>query len=202
MSNYHPYLGPKIMAIKDISTINNEETDIKDSLLKFLLSFNVFESEFFKEPKYFESNDNDKIPVWKRCKEIQSFYNENRINNASSTNLLNQLKEVKRHFKSIYIDENGNRTFRFNSLQENKEENKKGYSEQNMEYIERFLKAKYENEHAIENALSLSYKFRNNLFHGEKDIRYLDTYKEDFNVIRRFLISLMKYLNENGAEQF
>lgn len=210
MTVNHPFLGPKLLAIDEITTSNKKQTDtdnnkqneFKDTLLKFLLTFNVFESEFFEEPKYFESNDKDKKPVWKRCKDIQKTYNKIIRDNTYQSTLSNNLKKFQHHFRSVYIDEDGNRTFRFASLQENKEISKKGYSEQNMKYIETFLKSKYENEHAVENALSLCYKFRNNLFHGEKSILYLEKYNEDFNAITKFLISLMKYLAENNADKF
>lgn len=57
-------------------------------------------------------------------------------------------------------------------------------------------------KYAIKNALTLSYTFRNNLFHGQKDIRDLEVYEDDFEEITDFIVSLMKYLDEINADEF
>ena len=57
-------------------------------------------------------------------------------------------------------------------------------------------------KYAIQNALTLSYVFRNNLFHGKKDITDLKKYEKDFIVISDFIISLMEYFDETNANVF
>ena len=92
---------------------------------------------------------------------------------------------------------------RFNSLREN-EYNKNGFSNKEFNHLYDFLNEPItqNRKYGIKNSLFLAYKFRNNLFHGKKDIRYLEEYEDDFEVITDFLVSLMKYLYEIGAEDF
>ena len=191
----HPMLPLKLKIIKSTDKMDSE---VKNIILKFLFTFNVFESEFFKEPKWDESHDKpqkDYKEVWERINDMQNTCYENNFP-------IEQLNRFQSHFSSIYLDGKVH-TFRFESLRQT-EYNKNGFTDKQMKHIEDFLTIPLERNKrfAVKNALTLSYKFRNNLFHGKKDISELCEYKEDFEEITNFLISLMNYFNEINAEDF
>jgi len=195
MNKFHPYLEAEIYLLKKANELN---TDLKDIVLKFLFVFNVFESNFFEEPKYENSENGEKLKtksVSQRSYEIQELCKDKNYP-------LDFLKCFQTHFKSVYI-KNNEVTYRFESLRKS-EDNPNGYDDKNMRHIKTFLIKPLEDnkDYAIRNALSLSYRFRNNLFHGKKSLEFLQDYKNDFEVITTFLIKLMKYLNEIDADMF
>ena len=57
-----------------------------------------------------------------------------------------------------------------------------GFENYEMDYLYDFFSNPIDKnkEYAIKNGLLLCYKFRNNLFHGKKDIYALEKYNEDF----------------------
>ena len=57
MCKYHPELIKKLNLIKET---NRLDPKLKGSVLKFLFVFNVFESEFFKEPKWVDTKEDCK----------------------------------------------------------------------------------------------------------------------------------------------
>lgn len=191
----HPMLPLKLKIIKSTEKMDSE---IKNTVLKFLFSFNVFESEFFKEPKWDESQDKpqkDYKEVWERINDMQNICYENNFP-------IEKLKRFQSHFSSVYLDGKVH-TFRFESLRQS-EYNKNGFSDIQMNHIEDFLSKPLEKNKrfAVKNALVLSYKFRNNLFHGKKDIGELREYKEDFEEITEFLMALMNFFQEINADNF
>lgn len=195
MSEFHPYLTLKINVMKDANIFKPK---FKDVVLQFLFTFNIFESEFFMEPKWDNSKSGNKPEfksVRERVNEIQDLCNENNYT-------LDFLENFQSHFSSIYIEDK-KWTERFRSL-EKSNFNKNGYEGWEMDYLYNFLTESLSKnrKYAIKNALTLSYTFRNNLFHGQKDIRELEVYEDDFKVITEFLISLMKYLDEINANEF
>ena len=115
---------------------------------------------------------------------------------------IEKLQRFQSHFATIYLDGKVH-TYRFESLRLS-ENNKEGFSDVQMIHTENFLITPLERnkKFAIKEALILSYKFRNNLFHGKKDISQLSEYKEDFEEITIFLLALMNYFNEINAEKF
>ena len=195
MTYYHPSLTLKINTIK---CINRIKPKVKDVILQFLFTFNVFESEFFKEQKCDDSKSGEKTDfrlVRERVDEIQSLCNADNYP-------LDLLENFQSHFSSVYI-ENNSWTERFRSL-EKSESNKRGYDDKKMGYLYDFLTEPLakNKKYAIKNALTISYTVRNNLFHGQKDIHELEKYEDDFKEIVEFLISLMKYLNKINANEF
>ena len=195
MTENHPYLTLKINVMKDA---NRFMPKFKNVLLQFLLTFNIFESEFFEEPKWDDSKGGNKPEfksVRERINEIQNLCNENNYS-------FDLLESFQLHFSSIYIEEN-RWTERFRSL-EKSDCNKNGYEDWEMDYLYNFLTEPLSKnrKYAIKNALTLSYTFRNNLFHGQKDIRELEIYEDDFKEITGFLINLMQYLDEINASEF
>ena len=105
MQENHPYLTLKINVMKDA---NRFKPKFKDIVLQFLFAFNIFESEFFEEPKWFDTNDETKKTVRNRIDEIQNLCNENNYP-------LELLEKFQSHFLSIYIEDKVC-TERFNSL--------------------------------------------------------------------------------------
>lgn len=195
MEDFHPYLTLKINVMNDVNRFNPK---FKNVVLNFLFAFNIFESEFFKEPKWDDTKSGNKPEfksVRERIIEIQKICNDNNYS-------LDLLKKFQSHFSEVYI-ENNVCTDRFNSLRKSNF-NKNGYEDWEMNNLYDFLNNSLEKnkKYAIKNALTLSYTFRNNLFHGQKDIRELEMYEDDFVEISSFLISLMKYLNEINADEF
>lgn len=195
MSAFHPYLTLKLNVMKDVKKLNSE---LKDVILKFLFTFNIFESEFFEEPKSDDSESNKKSEykrVSQRENEIQNICNENNYP-------VSILEKFQSHFCEVYLD-NNEWSDRFRSLKYSNH-NKNGFNENDMEHIYDFLNCSLENNKrfAIKNALMISYKFRNNLFHGNKEIQDLKDFKDDFIEITNFLILLMEYLDKIEAKQF
>ena len=192
MNKYHPYLNEKIWKINNSNKLSCE---LKKSMLKFLFAFNVFESEFFEEPKYDESGKKEITPVRERIIKLQEFCKDFPMK---------YLESFQSYFSSIYIENNA-WTDRFKTLRKD-EYNKNGYDDEEMGYLYDFLTLPIDDaknkKFGVKRALLLSYKFRNNLFHGEKDIRNLEKYKEDFEEIASFLIKLMDYLNSVDANVF
>ena len=195
MSDLHPYLDLKIKLIKDTEKLDPK---LKTIVLKFLFTFNVFESEFFKEPKWFDSENNTK----REHKEVRERIDEMQTLCYETNFPVEKLSSFQSHFSSLYL-EGKVHTFRFESLRLS-ENNKNGFTQTQMDFIEKFLTTPLDKNKrfAVKNALTLSYKFRNNLFHGKKDIGQLCEYKEDFEEITNFLISLMIYFKEINAEDF
>lgn len=208
MSEFHPSINEKIYITENV---DNADDELKNVVIQFLFAFNVFESEFFKEPKWDDSKEVDKSEyktVRERSKEIQELCNTN--NFLQNLALMNSLKKFKTHFCNIYIKKNvynndytKNYTERFNSFKKD-DNNKNGFEEWDMKHLYFFLSnpLEKEKEYAIQNALMLSYKFRNNMFHGSKDITMLEQYKYDFKEISNFLISLIIYLRDTNAKDF
>ncbi len=195
MSTHHPYLTLKINVMKDAKRFS---PSFKNVVLNFLFTFNIFESEFFKEPKWDDSQSNTRPEfksVRERKNEIQEICNENNYP-------LYLLENFQSHFASVYIENNA-WTDRFKSLCKS-DFNKNGYEDWEMKNMYSFLNGPLERnkKYAIKNALTLSYTFRNNLFHGQKDIRDLEVYEDDFEEITDFIVSLMKYLDEINADEF
>lgn len=178
MSQNRPNLQIKIDTLNLVYKLNPK---LKDVVLRFLFVFNIFESEFFEEK-------NDKC-VSERIEDIENFCNEKHL-------LLDELKSFHSHFKTIYIDNKDGKE-RFDTLCEFLGNKKKEYLKY---FLEHTLDDKKNKEHSLKNALTLSYRFRNNLYHGTKDLTYLGDYKDDFEVITKFLKELMKHLDNNNAE--
>ena len=137
MSEFHPYLIQKI----NVMTSDSEKLDLKlkNNVLKFLLAFNIFESEFFREPKWDDQGDNNKSEykhVWQRINAIQDLCNANNYS-------LVLLKKFQEHFAEVYI-ENTAWTDRFRSLEKNSF-NKNGYDEEKMKHMYIFLTNPLEN---------------------------------------------------------
>ena len=197
MSDNHPDIISRIRLIRNT---NNLESEFKDIVLKFLFTFNLFESFFFEEPKWYDSKNGNapKITVKDRINAMQEHCN---LNNYNITSIKN-LKRFQLHFATVYKDTNG-WTERFNSLGISGT-NKTGLSKSKIIHLKNFLTQPLENnlKYAIQNALTLSYVFRNNLFHGKKDITDLKKYEKDFIVISDFIISLMEYFDETNANVF
>ena len=197
MSDNHPDIISRIRLIRNT---NNLESEFKDIVLKFLFTFNLFESFFFEEPKWYDSKSGNapKITVKDRINAMQEHCN---LNNYNITSIKN-LKRFQLHFSTVYKDTNG-WTERFNSLGIS-DTNRTGLSKSKIIHLKNFLTQPLENnlKYAIQNALILSYVFRNNLFHGKKDITDLKNYEKDFIVISDFIISLMEYFNETNANVF
>ena len=192
MNKFHPYLDAEIYLLRKTDELDQ---DLKNIVLKFLFVFNIFESNFFEEPKYENTENGKKIKtksVSQRSYEIQEFCEDKNYP-------LEFLKRFQSHFKKVYDE----KIERFESLRK-AEDNPNGYDDKNMRHIEDFLIQSLENnkKYALRNALSLSYRFRNNLFHGQKRLDFLQEYKNDFEAITNFLINLMKYLNEIDANVF
>lgn len=192
MNKFHPYLDAEIYLLKKSNELN---TDLKDIVLKFLFVFNIFESNFFEEPKYENTENGEKIKtksVSQRSYEIQELCKDKNYP-------LEFLKRFQSHFKKVYDE----KIERFESLRKS-EDNPNGYDDKNMRHIKTFLIKPLEDnkDYAIRNALSLSYRFRNNLFHGKKSLEFLQDYKNDFEAITNFLINLMQYLNKIDADMF
>lgn len=202
MNEYHILLTEKINLLDNPEEQLAEfDVSFKDIVLNFLFTFNVFESEFFEEPKFGDSNkqNNKTKTVRDRRKAMQVFCNNNYIENLE---LLKRSKSLHSHFKSIYF-ENGNSTARFISIKRSKE-NKTGCIPKDHEIIEKFLTNPLERntKYAIQDAILISYIFRNNLFHGEKNLMYLKNYQKEFQVITKFVISLMKFFRDTNASDF
>ena len=190
MNDYHPYLTLKINLIKHSNALTQMT---KDSILMFLLAFNVFESEYFKEPKMNESKKS-RISVKERILKIQDLCNEKDYP-------IDLIENFHSHFSVVYIEKKWNQ--RFSSLCKS-DDNIFGFENYEMDYLYDFFANPIDKnkEYAIKNGLLLCYKFTNNLFHGKKDIYALEKYNEDFKIIADFLISLMRYLNSIGTERF
>lgn len=206
MSENHNSLSEKLYLLeKSEENISKIDETLKNIILDFLFAFNVFESEFFEEPKYENSNNGKRNPkgksVRQRRKAMQRFCNKNSY--FSNSELLKKLSRFQLHFKKIYFDENDKGTIRYNSLLKS-ENNITGCYSNDHEDIRKFLTNPLENnkKYAVMDALLISYVFRNNLFHGEKNLLYLNDYKEDFRVITKFLIALMKFFRDMDADVF
>lgn len=169
---------------EQINFLNSEVRRI--ILLRFYISFNIFESYFFIKKKdwFFDEKKQKKIYRWEynsdRFTAIEDFCHSH---NLCFRN--NSLSELHNHFRDVYFPSgkwNSNRGASFN------------YNDKTI--LQEFLCKNLESKetYEISAALRLCYSFRNNLVHGAKDIFQVDNYILDFIYIEKFLEELMNFI--------
>ncbi|MCQ2966822.1 MAG: hypothetical protein MJ250_08845 [Alphaproteobacteria bacterium] len=204
-------------AKNSISTANEElNKNLKDTLLRFYLTFNIFESLFYNKPQWVEEHQGKKtrtISNKKRREKIQSFCNKHdyplkpSAGNHSNDGTFINVISLQEHFREVYLIKKGSWiwTERGESLKQSKY-NPGGLSPSSLDKLKSFLLCevteKENKQKSIEDALFLCYFFRNNLFHGTKEINKLNNYEKDFKKIEAFMTGLMRYLAANNAPKF
>lgn len=199
------------LALISLKSIKETDDSFKNTLLEFYLIFNIFECFFFKEPRYRDDSDKDEnyLTVRQRCKAIQEYCTKNNYipqisKNVPQRNEIIDVSKFQEHFCGVYIEDD-DWTSRGRSLKKS-ESNPNGFDEQGLKYVHNFLIGHLNNqntyEHAIQNALSICYCFRNNTFHGSKELNELMDYDEDFKIISAFMKNLMYFLEAHGSPKF
>ncbi len=117
---------------------------------------------------YFEFNYCNKNCSVSKINSLDIYYNEE------------DLDDIFNYFKDRYIV-NGEINNRFNKLNFN--DNLKKHIKDNL--------LQWKNK--ITTILHIIYRFRNNMFHWEKDIRFINEQKENFKRVNKFLYSIIKY---------
>lgn len=161
----------------------NLSDETKIILLKFMLSFNIFEARFYKQPP------KKSLKVTDRNKTIQGL-----INSLPDYDPEKDYYFLRKHFRQRY-----QRIASLHSLY------LRDHDDKNFEKnIESFLNADNLSTEQLENyvyyLLSISYKFRNNLFHGDKEPKQLENFKEEFKKITIFMNHLIVFLSNHDIE--
>lgn len=158
--------------IDEISNVrDNRYLDLQRTLIRFVCYFNLFEC--------FISEQN--IPHWFKFHE--RFYVDELI-----------LDDCFKFFKNRYITD-GSVNKDFYDLCKNLS------SLQKEEIINTLVNNLKEDKDKLYTLLSISYYFRNNLYHGYKDLSKLDQYKECFDIIVKIIhltIANAKRRKNNG----
>ena len=169
---------------KKLDYINSVESKMtcKDILvvLRFLMYFNVFESTFFDDKKYSKTR-NERKQVWER---LQAF------NDAVRQKInISDYDFFADHFAQRY-NEAGNGTNRYRGL-------KLCYkiSDDVLQAITMTSNGRVHSENLIYYYLEICYGFRNNLFHGDKEIENVGEYNREFCCINKFMSLLMSNLS-------
>lgn len=152
--------------------------EAQDQLVVFLLVFNVFEARLFKNGKgvsnLLKKISEDVVKERWFCDEI--------------------FKEYLIFFKERYVvEENVNKAFYLLRLsgEKNNVSNDKGNA---MAVI---LGQEKGSGNVLRCCLCIAYRFRNNLFHGEKEVLGLDAYYDCFDKIVKFIVLLLEKMIDN-----
>ncbi len=150
---------------------NHSETFSYEELkpiMGFPLLWNLFESEL--------------------CSRNANYDCLNSISNRFSTNLSNDtIAECVEYFKDRYV-QNGVLNSLFSSV--NVPQNK-------MDIInDVFIEDTTEKTRKIEALLIIAYRFRNNFFHGEKELRNLNSQRNNFMLLNKFISSIIEIKKE------
>lgn len=151
----------------------------KKTLIKFLLLFNVFEARLFENGQHVNdllkqiSADVAKEPWFDiaLCDSFLTFF-------------------IKR-----YINDNGKTNNRFDQLRLTGHADNMTSPKGNAKAV--LLGKELKQENILFACLCISYRFRNNLFHGSKDVLGLNAYYDCFEIIIEFITSLLEMMIEN-----
>ena len=158
---------------------NEIHEPLKNTLLKFMFLFNVFEARLFQTENPL-TNKPDKTPTSDRLLEI--------CNNLKSEREWFQVKDYDKYgkfFVKRYIDQDGNYDDRNLFRQRTplvREKVKKA--------IVKLANEEYDDD-LFYSYLEIAYRFRNNLFHGGKDTIYLSQYIECFDMVSWLIHKLL-----------
>jgi len=156
------------------------------AVLQFLMYFNVFESTFFDDNKYSQINGNRK-QVYERLENLNDaiykkvnvcdydFFAEHFSRRYSRTRMGN---DMFCDLNLCYKISTEVREAIFNVV------NYHSYSDKLIYYY-----------------LEICYKYRNNLFHGDKEIEGIGQYYNEFCCINNFMSKLMNDLTKVGFQQ-
>ena len=148
-------------------------------LIKFLLLFNVFEARLFKNGQHV----NDLL------KQISSdVVKESWFDMSLCADFLS-------FFRKRYIDDNGTTNKKFDNLKLAGSANDRTTPKGNAKAVILNKEAKQEN--ILFACLCIAYRFRNNFFHGSKDVLGLNVYYDCFEVIIEFVTSLLEAMIDN-----
>lgn len=158
--------------IKQISSFY--DCEMRDILLKFLLYFNVFENKFL-------------------CGESENSDNLRKIISNNSINI-ESTHQIYDFFVERYV-QNGIINGCFADLFYLRENGKYRDEETRTKIIENLKSNTSDKVTKTFTSLVIAYRFRNNLYHGNKSILHLDSYKECFNETNYFMESIIDSFN-------
>ena len=163
----------KVISWINEKIIHTENSKIKsediDYIRDFTLLWNLFESLCFDD----------------------KFANMNKINNIIDSKIdLFEEEKYKNIFDYFYDRyKNDNNKFRKLNLRNSEKE-----------LVKKVLNDEYNNKNnKLKFIMAIIYRYRNNLFHGEKEMRYIRFQKENFEVTNEFLMYFIEVcINRTG----
>ena len=175
-ANLHITLDRKLDYVKHIQ--DKMEPDDQIIVLEFLMYFNIFESTFFKDSG---------IKCYKKLELLSKELNQETWFDIKKFNFF------ANHFANRYDEKSPKGAKRYIGLH---------LWPGDKDYLLPALKAVIEqgeyDEKLLYYYLTIAYRFRNNLFHGEKNIEDLGNYREEFTYINQLLSWLMKDMADNN----
>ncbi len=171
---------PKLQ--KQIEWANTLETSLitKDSqneILKLLINFNLFEAKLFKESRALV---HERLMTICKTLKDETWFD------------IKDYEMFGKYFSERYVDPDGTQNYKFDQLKLSREVKQ--------ETFETLLKFKTEGKRSSDQMyyyLLISYRFRNNLFHGSKDPLGLNNYTDCFaqinTLINRLLLDMCKH---------
>lgn len=154
---------------------NNLSTNEQHQLVTFLLVFNVFEARLFKDGR---GVSNLLISICNDLVNEQWF-------------CISDFQDYIDFFKNRYVkDEN-----KFHQLQLTGKIDDLSTDKGNAKAV--LYGEEASNEKVLRCCFCIAYRFRNNLFHGNKDVLGLNAYCDCFNKIMNFIVLLMEKMIDN-----
>jgi len=169
-------LDSKLEYVKQIE--DSMEPEDRIIVLKFLMYFNIFENTFFE--------DNGK-KVYKKLELLNIVLNKEHWLDIKKFNFFAE------HFANRFDEQSTGSARRYDGLKFHP--NDKNHLLPALKAV--FTQGEYDNK-LLYYYLTIAYKYRNNLFHGEKAVEDLRQYREEFECINEFLSQLMKETYNNN----
>lgn len=116
------------------------------------------------------------------------------INNREAISL-DQFKNYVDYFSNRYYNPNGDKTYTIEGLLFKQSHNDQTAKN---EVVEVLTRQQVEPKEILKALLMILYRFRNNLFHGEKQIVNLDTQIDNFNCANNILKDVLTIMKRNN----
>ena len=189
------YLDARLNLIKDPSREIDKNTS--DLLLRFLLTFNLFERVFFDQT--LRDEDGKRYLAHKHLLTLS----EKLVREQGFQT--DRMKEFARHFAERYeVTGYRNGNDKYESLYMCPEI-KRNVAETLLYAENGTVPTRHRDDRfgdgldvdMIYHSLQIAYRYRNNLFHGLKGLEMLDQYQEEFKLIVEMLTYILEYANKH-----